>query len=1671
MNRPDANILPDEQDRVENDQEVEESEPIQVEDGVEVIDSSVQIASSENEEIAEETDEMLFVQLGDYIIVESTKYHGQTRGVVYYRSLELLRVKPEGVSDTLHDFELEQDEEEGEIYKDEDGVTAIYIIEKRSLAAFVEQQDFRVGQVIDAIEESGSISKSYRIKAVDTEKDSITLHELDDPESEREIVFGFIGIPPEEEIRILSIREFVPSTTSDESNSNSDNNASLRENIEEEEQDEEEDVENNAEQSILKRIVMLDKVEIVKPVIYREAASFEQRIPDHLQKVDALNDFINSLDPSLQKDQNAMRRIRILVETLYHLNKSIIEYDEEGAIRGEKAVSVKTLAELISQTPLPMGRPVLQVKKKIYTTSEDDIDPEEADDQIALADFEAEIIQMIENKSPIVASSVGKKSIVREWLQQQEFARSYRPWNSDQHLQPMWLASTDTEFFRSEIPSTEEDTATSHKLIDTVRGLMASSPPILDYIPFGMERALSTTYRKGAERRKEVLHLSDRAPLIAFLLFPQRMIPYMAKKLSYDLVMDSGRSHMPLKLMKDIFRELGDPLEDDGTSKDILLVKADGHTLGDISLTDYIAGLHLPALGWADFFQTLVHYGLDQYELYKDLAKVLKRKMFLHQSQVKSVISKLRTAISGMEQKPPVANLLLPDATMWSDIHYQDLLTQTIDEYQKFNPTMSESDVGKILYLTKRFDNLFQLTAGKNPLLIAEETRRVSNYQYLEMLKIQSTLRQMEKDAGQRPKPNKCQHVADMVSVKRLTDDSERFYELTKVFKRYQGERKENWFHCNVCKEQFLCIHERLQLQAYLHPREKDTIEKEIILKCSGGQFQGKYICRNCGQSIRDLDFDNNMEYDDEGRPISGRSQLVDEDALLEEEIDELISAPIEQVNPIQWKMTADERQCANVVRILSEKVGVFLDQESYKTIVERTMRFLSKLQSRESYAKGKPKLDYDVFHARHFIAFCSIFLLIDIQTKKPDYVIRYRLQACKTPTFDGYPLDTDFTKRNGIQYLSCAVASTRLKEKPWSATGYNNEKDDVKRMNAAVYYMVLLFPKIMEDPMIQADLAEKRRYMEEVMGKETTGDNIPRDMVFSTFLPDLKTPTAAEAAKNAITPEIAEKLGNQQALVRLWIRRAHQIANDSKEVIYGSPFLETTCCVSTLESPQEKWKEVSDLPDLPSRRWTPFLQGSALVTHFMPRAQDSAVAEADKGLFYRVFLKYCFKGPRVGHPHEANLTHRCLWCGFQFPSHPKIMDAEQEGKPALITQEVSTDTESFTTLLDTIHTVYEVSPELLPSPVGFTELMTDFGAIQPPPIEQWSAVMEETIREFKRLNHNASPEELKSDIALAMGAMSDVGRFYQDRIQSRVSKKYMEIMEEIVRLPWNNFFQILQTYFSVPFHRILSGFDRDSLFIPVELRMDLSDQHATDLKGMMDVHLRDLSKIPEDWATNSQYDLARAKMRYYSQQMGEIMAYKERIRAIRFPGRQTSLEYIQRVLFFGPLGMMLDSYHIPQDAVIMSAVKEISNPSIDFLLQMILTSISKYNREKLSYDDDRIRYMIAVKEEMERVHVIKEFDKLTDEERAIEKMNKKLGLGKWAVGGTKLIWAYDKEYYDQERLRRLDAGMIDFEGVSTGENLPPSGREYDEFGLPVFSDMDSERDGGYDFAQHGDDD
>jgi len=51
----------------------------------------------------------------------------------------------------------------------------------------------------------------------------------------------------------------------------------------------------------------------------------------------------------------------------------------------------------------------------------------------------------------------------------------------------------------------------------------------------------------------------------------------------------------------------------------------------------------------------------------------------------------------------------------------------------------------------------------------------------------------------------------------------------------------------------------------------------------------------------------------------------------------------------------------------------------------------------------------------------------------------------------------------------------------------------------------------------------------------------------------------------------------------------------------------------------------------------------------------------------------------------------------------------------------------------------------------------------------------------------------------------------------------------------------------------------------------------------------------------------------------------------------------------------------------------------------------------------------------------------MTPEEAAVDKMNKKLGLKEWAVGGTKAIYAYDPEQYERERAQRLEMGFQEF--------------------------------------------
>jgi hypothetical protein len=797
----------------------------------------------------------------------------------------------------------------------------------------------------------------------------------------------------------------------------------------------------------------------------------------------------------------------------------------------------------------------------------------------------------------------------------------------------------------------------------------------------------------------------------------------------------------------------------------------------------------------------------------------------------------------------------------------------------------------------KKHPDYFQVAAGQNSLLIAKALLDSNNASYLQSLKVANLLKYNQLNAGLKPKKNTCEHVAKLVTIRKIFDDSEKFQKLTEFFKLYQGERDNNWINCNQCKEHLMCVHERLQIQAYLNPKDRQVIEKEIILKFSGGSFQGKYICRNCGQAIRDLDFDNGIEFDDNGKPKSGRAVLVDEDAIFEEKLDIMVSVPIEPSQKKELNLNSKaEEDCYDIISEIAARVGVTLDNAGYKSIINKTISWVSQFPARDKYEENRKKRpgmpDYDTATSRNVISACATFLLLNIQTKRPSYPVKYALIGCDSPGFDGYPLDSDTTNKQGILYIACAVASVRRNQEPWNQTGFQKVADDKKRQMGISIYMDDILKRTLGDDMIQAELSEKRKYLEDIRTKSAEFSG-PVDKIPATFLPEQIIVTPDEAAKDVITPEVVANMGNKgkQALVKLWIRQAHLLAKKTASLVRGSPLSETTCCLTNIEVPGTFWTSASDLPKLGRRMLIPNQQGNMLVTEFMPRAAGEDVAEPDKELYYRLFLKYCFQGTRFGYPHEPGLTNQCPWCGFQFPTIPAVMDTDTEGKTALA--DVKTDTEEFTKLLDKIHQVNEVTKITIQELMPVTEIMDELGAVNPPPIPGWNEIIKTTTKQFLEL----PPDADRGDIAVAAGEISEATSSSEHIIHQRLtSETYHRILEEIVNLSWPNFFQVLQTYFIVPFQRIVSQFSANSLFVPIELQQVLSESHV--LGDIVPILQNDtnLVRAKEEALKKPEYNFAKSKLKYFLSQMSALLSIKNKVRPIVIPGRNTTLVHSKSI-------------------------------------------------------------------------------------------------------------------------------------------------------------------------------
>ena len=1643
--------------------------------------------------IEEEEEEA--IELGDRVLLIGGRYT-KTRGIIYYRDDDLIRIMPDGVSDRLIDLPI------GEEGIDPDlGLEEISIIKKRSVPTFVSLVDLRVGQRAETFGPNGEQGPKYTVTRVDAENDIADMADetggvIDD------FIQPLIGLRRDLNFAVIRTQDAAEAPKPVEA---------AAEGVVVEEVNAEVDFE------------LLDEIEVPIFEEIKEIPSALRSYPDVVQKIDMLQDLLKALDPRQQKNQNKIREARRLVESMVLLRNDIVDYGKAGEIKGDKSASLETLSELLDKTEFPLAKQVLGVSKNLYLdhstehiisvrANKGPLDTTDVNNNEVginyLEDIVKQGIQYFDTQMAAAPpDAVGEKSnSLPKWhtAWQGFFNEYFKPFDPNTQGEPIQLRS-DRDFFRSQIPQRvvrtqakseekaeeqeqaqqEQDEKGTLTGLDMAVGDAYKTLVGVEYITrqykYSIERGLGPRYARYGDRKLlKVVESADVAEVLNYVIFPLQFSRDLGVIRSGNLAIDIGQAMKTPTLMDEI---LENPISDIPSSGGIISVNAAGSSLGNVEITDWLKGQAIYGNGIGSLLPYLKSFGLSGVELTVEQKDVLDKKIDAYRSSIKKIIVEMRNKLTS--EVPVVTNDSLlsteQEEAFFKQIESEPLFITALLEFSARYPSYAKNDIARFAAVYAKYADFLLSVLGSSAQGVAIERTRAVRDQFLDALRASLSFRKKLEMAGEAPTPNRCPHVESLMSIRKVKDGDDRMKLLIKFMNQFRSEKKDHWIWCAACKQHLICEHEFLILQEFLHPREKEIIHKQILLNFSGGEFQGKYICRHCGQSISEIEFDTSLEYDDEGKPMMGRSVLVDEDAVEEEELNKALAVETEEVEKIDFK-DESKNLMYRTINELANLVGVYPDKESYTKMVAQVTELIGNLRSRDEYAalvkqaakkKQPAPLEYDIYLNRYLVSFCASILLINVQTKRPDYVVRYTLQGCSNPTFIGYPLQADPANKAGIEYISCAVASRMQKESPWNLTGFQSIQNDKKRLTEVIKWVDEGIKKCIGIVDIQQSIATKKQYLLETFGAEAT-EGRPSDIIPDSFTPrqiivSVKQEEGAEAP-------IVEAAATPNMRAQAWILEGHKQARVSGKYLPGNPFSEASCCYSPLMSPGSYWKEKAGLPVLEAKVPPQGFKGSLLNVHMNPRPIQNILGKADASIMYRLFMRLCFMGPeeRIGLPHEPGYNQTCAWCKFKFPEDPRlpppmpvyakdsgtqkkydeefkssVADKEQKELAALQTQGVVITVETFEELLDASHKKFLVQPIAVKSiPLGM-EMFTSLMVVTPEPFDEFKETMNQMITEVSKLPPGAD----KAQMAIAYGALSEKAREFEEmikkklgydkEIQRRVAEKDTKYFgfRYLIGLSPQSLGELLRSYFLLPLQRAITSIDMEATLV-VQKSYQLSDETNQDIERNLNNHVNHIKTIKKHIAES---DYVRDKVVELVNRLSVVVPlFTKKLRANLLPAGSLGLDYIQRVIVGGIFSEFIDSNRVPTTSDATGPMRSIVDKATN-LISIFAECLSKLKTEGLNLTGEQITVMIAERNEKEKAKIIGDLDKMSKEAKTVEMLNKKLGLGKWAVGGTKAIYAYDPEQYEREKQEREAAGI--FDGGNGQPIQPPTG---DEEGVDV---------------------
>ena len=1581
---------------------------------------------------APEEEELSF-ELGDRILIAGGRYDG-LRGRIYYIDNEsLIRILPDGVSDRLIELPIYDGDFDPEL-----NIEQPFLISKRVNPAFVAQIDAHIGQKAETFDLNGEPGTSYTIKSVNETTDTLLLE--DSTGSELLVECNFIGIPLDQPFSVIRTRNLVDAEPE----------------LTEEEEEEEEEFDDLFED------ILEDEIEKDNEFRIREIPSAERFYPDLVQRNDMLHDFILALDQAAQKSPEEQKKIRILIEQCITLRNAIVIYSKSGEPVGVRPTSYSTLADLLDDSSLiPLSRYILNAKRTLYL----DHTPEQIEEinggayvndttesegmtiKYLATTINNSVDYMNNQLGGIQSAQTSLTSLPNWFLSWETLNRQYgSSWTSTGDDDVVQFKG-DKEFFRGAPPDYDTPNIDGLPVLKADKEVIVTSD-LVSKIPMSMLRGLGprSTRLKQKDTGERRIESAEEGELTGTLIFPLSEQRDLGTIRSGVIAYDIAHSQMESQSMRNILERL-DGIPSSATTGGILSVGLSGNTQGNIPLEEWIRALPIHPLGLGDVPQSLVNYGLSQMEYNVEQQEVLIEKIQMMRALIKQYIVEVREASNKASSEHEVSeNPFLSDSAFASCMEALDkepIIATYISDLAKLTPLYRGSDVATFAYLLATAPDLLIKTLAQIPAPLAVERNRRVRDQFLEALRNALARAQNRLNSGDEPVPNKCPHVSNYNSIYKVNDLGTRMQLFAKFLTKFRGGRKENWVECAVCKQHLVCYHEVLLLQEFLHPREKDSLHKELLLKFSAGQFNGNYMCGNCGQPIAEIEYDTNMEFTDSGVPMSGRAILEDADG--EDGID-LALGPSESDLGLTF-VTETQTLVYNTARKIFDSVGINVTSDAYIQIVQRVEADILKQPSRKEYPKaidGKRTLDYDIHINRILVGSTAANCLLEIQTNVPGYVMRYRMPGCRAG-FSGYPLGNE-KEMTGMEYISCAVASINEPIAPWNLTGFQREPEK-KRQESILALMKKRMVALLTNSGAQYQMSIKRAHLKELFGSIVYSEQLP-EQIPARFTPTPYNINDEEVAKSAIVSQAA----TPTQVARAWILQAHRHGKENGAYLKENLIAEATCCLEPIQDPAAFWKSKKEsMATLGFKSHPRGPVGGHLGLMFRPRRQENLEGAISPEVMYKIFLNVCYTGPRKGLPHTPGYTNECSSCGFVYAESPYSMlpfppmssDSKTQkeltaayneqvaaiitkGKVALDTQGIEITPNSFEEVVDASHKAFHVDPIIPRTPVAGMKLFERFRTMTPEPFVGWRDAISTTIEELSKLNQNDDPID-------AYGSISNVAIDIIGECKSRLGDVNATTLQRVLEGNPIECIEAIRTYFLVPFQRLVSGFHTKSLRVQKSYKLGLGTEQ--DMNKILDSHLEYMAMLSK---RASGFTLHKMKWAH-ARLVNAISILKSSIRSSYIPGGAVGLPFIITALIGGIIVEFMNPNVVPPD------MDEMAAASIDTgaraPIQIVDVCLQKLRLEATNFTEEQIREMITRRDTIEKMSFIKRFDDLTPEAKAVEKMKKKLGLGDWAVGGTNVIYAYNPEQYEREREQRtamgfedFSAGQVDIEGEGIGE-------------------------------------